>query len=46
MSGYDSNPFADPVDVNPFQVRLTRGLLVLVLSDFYLAQWRLVEIMH
>lgn len=22
MSEYDSNPFVDPVDVNPFQVRL------------------------
>lgn len=21
MSGFDSNPFVDPVDVNPFQVR-------------------------
>lgn len=20
MAGYDTNPFADPVDVNPFQV--------------------------
>lgn len=26
MSEYDSNPFVDPVDVNPFQVRL--GLCV------------------
>lgn len=25
MSLYDSNPFADPVDVNPFQVRLECG---------------------
>lgn len=24
MSGYDSNPFVDPVDVNPFQVSLLR----------------------
>ncbi len=23
MSGFDSNPFEDPVDVNPFQVRNT-----------------------
>lgn len=21
MAGFDTNPFADPVDVNPFQVR-------------------------
>ncbi|XP_061526355.1 secretory carrier membrane protein 2, like isoform X2 [Phycodurus eques] len=31
MSGYDSNPFADPVDVNPFQdasiTRATRGVV-------------------
>lgn len=29
---YDSNPFADPVDINPFQVRLTCGFNALVLS--------------
>lgn len=22
MSGFDNNPFVDPVDINPFQVRL------------------------
>uniref|UniRef100_A0A8C1LWP6 Uncharacterized protein n=1 Tax=Cyprinus carpio TaxID=7962 RepID=A0A8C1LWP6_CYPCA len=27
MSGFDSNPFEDPVDVNPFQVRNTREAL-------------------
>ncbi|CAF99909.1 unnamed protein product [Tetraodon nigroviridis] len=27
MSGYDSNPFVDPVDVNPFQVRFACGFI-------------------
>lgn len=26
MAGYDTNPFADPVDVNPFQV-MARGFM-------------------
>lgn len=25
MSGFDTNPFADPVDINPFQVGAGRG---------------------
>lgn len=29
MSGFDTNPFADPVDINPFQVGAEGGRLPL-----------------